>query len=68
MRTVTSAPCCPCSECAQPRHELLEINIAASVLVKYRYHSGREWIRGYLGKAQELFALDGAGIILSHHY
>lgn len=52
------------AEGRQPRHEFLEVDIAASVLVKYGNHARRKGIRGDLGKGEELVAFDCAGVVL----
>ena len=44
--------------------ELLEVDVAAAVLVEDGDHSCRERVRGDLGEGEELVALDGAGAVL----
>jgi hypothetical protein len=52
------------AESAEPRHEFLEINVAAAVLVEDGDHAGCERVGGDLGELEEFFALDGAGALL----
>lgn len=52
------------AERAQPRHKLLEVDIAAAILVEDGDHSCRQRVGCDLRKLQEFIAFNGAGIVL----
>ena len=52
------------AEGAQARDKLLEVDVAAAVLVEDGNHAGRERVGGDLGQGEELIAVDGARVVL----
>jgi hypothetical protein len=48
----------------QPRHELLEVDVAATVLVENGNHACGERVRGDLRQSEEFVAVDGAAVVL----
>ena len=53
------------AEGAQARHELLEVDVSATVLVEDGNHARGQRVRRDLGEGEELVALDGARVVLS---
>jgi len=52
------------AEGGQTRHELLEVHVAAAILVENGNHACRERVRGNLGEGKEFVAVDSAGVVL----